>query len=86
MKTLKEKISKILNDHIDFAEWSTDDTETTNALFSLFTKEKEKWIKKQCTQTHDYGYGNGYVPHNEKGEIASGLKCIHCNYPLKTKK
>ena len=34
--------------------------------------------KKQCTQTHDYGYGNGYIPYDEHGKSCKKLKCIYC--------
>ena len=42
-----------------------------------------KQMKEQCTRTHDYGYGNGYIPHDEKGNRVKNLTCIHCHNKLK---
>lgn len=48
---LREKISEILNNHVDFAEWATDDSETTDELMSLLSQQKSQWreeVKNAC--------------------------------------
>lgn len=38
MKELREQVNKILNDHIDFAEWATDSSETVDAIMRIIRK------------------------------------------------
>lgn len=53
-----------------------------NIIKSFIRKVVEKEKSKQCTRTHDYGYGNGYVPHDAEGNIVKNLRCIYCGKKL----
>lgn len=41
---IKNKIRDILNKHVDFAEWATDDTECTNDILALIGV----WSGEKC--------------------------------------
>ena len=45
---------------------------------NLLQAQAKDLAGEECSNTHDYGYGNDYIPQNSEGKECSYLKCIHC--------